>query len=110
MATIDASGVDPGLREVVDRIVREFSPSLVLMFGSRARGDARADSDVDLLVVWKDEHLPANPSAVIRCALGPVGFPMDLAVLTPSRFAELRSWRGHIVRTAAEEGVVLHAA
>ncbi|MCX6045277.1 MAG: nucleotidyltransferase domain-containing protein [Chloroflexi bacterium] len=27
----------------------------MLLFGSRARGDARADSDIDLLVVLRDE-------------------------------------------------------
>lgn len=101
---------DQRLREVVDRIVSGFSPSLVLLFGSRATGEARLDSDADLLVVSKDEHPPANAAAVLRLALGPVGFPMDLAVLTPSQFATFRQWRGHFVHSAVREGLVLHAA
>ena len=102
--------LDRRQREVVQRIVQTFAPSMVLLFGSRARGEARPDSDVDLLVVWRDDKIPPNPSAVIRQAVGPIGFPMDLAVLTPTRFAELRNRRGHVVHSAARDGVVLHAA
>ncbi len=102
--------VDPRVREVVGRIVAEFAPSMVLLFGSRARGDARPDSDIDLIVVWKDENPPFNRTAAVRLALGRVGFPMDLAVVTPDEFARFSGWRGHVFYSAAREGVVLHAA
>lgn len=107
---MNAEDVDHRIREVVGRIVSEFAPSMVLLFGSRARGDSRHDSDVDLIVVWKDENPPRKRTAALRLALGPIGFPMDLAVVTPSEFAKYRDWRGHIFHTAAREGVVLHAA
>jgi predicted nucleotidyltransferase len=107
---MNAEDVDHRVREVVVRIVSAFSPSMVLLFGSRARGDARPDSDVDLIVVWKDENPPPKRSAAARLALGHVGFPMDLAVVTPSEFARFREWRGHVFHSAAREGVVLHAA
>jgi len=45
------------LSEIVERIVRQFDPLRIILFGSWARGDARPDSDVDLLVVLpKVEH------------------------------------------------------
>jgi uncharacterized protein len=107
---MNTEDVDCRIREIVGQIVAEFSPSMVLLFGSRARGEARPDSDVDLIVVWKDEHPPRNRSAAVRLALGHVGFPMDLAVVTPSEFEKFRGWRGHFLHSAAREGVVLHAA
>ena len=107
---MNAKDVDHRVREIADRIVAEFSPSMVLLFGSRARGDARPDSDVDLIVVWKDENPPLRRSAAVRLALGRVGLPMDLAVVTPSEFARFKEWRGHVFHSAAREGVVLHAA
>jgi predicted nucleotidyltransferase len=107
---MNAEDVDHRVREVVGRIVSEFSPSMVLLFGSRARGEARPDSDVDLIVVWKDENPPHRRSATVRLALGRIGFPMDLAVVTPNEFARLKEWRGHVFHSAAREGVVLHAA
>lgn len=106
----DIQIVEARIHDVVGRIASIFSPSMVLLFGSRARGDARADSDVDILVVWKDEGPPPNPSGAVRSALGRVGFPMDLAVVTPAEYARFREWRGHFIHAAAREGVVLHAA
>jgi predicted nucleotidyltransferase len=45
--------LDPGIaanRELIERIAAEHGALNVRVFGSRARGDARPESDVDLLV------------------------------------------------------------
>ncbi len=42
---------DSLLSDMVRAIVTEVDPEQVILFGSRARGDAREDSDVDLLVI-----------------------------------------------------------
>jgi predicted nucleotidyltransferase len=39
------------ISRMVKRIVRQFAPDQIILFGSQARGDAGPDSDVDLLVV-----------------------------------------------------------
>ena len=46
------------LRQVVETIVREAAPEAIILFGSRARGDALPDSDVDLLVVESEPFSP----------------------------------------------------
>lgn len=45
------SPVDPWLTTIVGRLVHEFDPAQIVLFGARARGDAQSDSDYDLLVV-----------------------------------------------------------
>ncbi len=55
---------DSLIREMVDTIVREANPDTVILFGSRARGDARPDSDVDLLIVEPEPFSPQRNSAV----------------------------------------------
>jgi predicted nucleotidyltransferase len=107
---VNEQQVDLRIQEAVRRIVAEFEPSMVLLFGSRARAEARPDSDVDLIVVWKDENPPPKRAAAVRRALGHVGFPLDLAVVTPTEFARLKEWQGGVFHAAAREGVVLHAA
>jgi uncharacterized protein len=43
------------LGELVSRLVSSLKPQMIWLFGSRARGDARPDSDFDLLVVAKKD-------------------------------------------------------
>ncbi|NLG35608.1 MAG: nucleotidyltransferase domain-containing protein, partial [Lentisphaerae bacterium] len=44
-------GLEPGLiAGITDKIVRRFHPVRIVLFGSRARGDAHPDSDIDLFV------------------------------------------------------------
>ena len=52
----DAPLVPP---ELLSRVVNYFHPRRVVLFGSRARGEARPDSDIDLLVIL-DDDTPAD--------------------------------------------------
>ena len=98
------------LREITGRIVTALEPKQLILFGSRARGEGRSDSDVDLLVVWKDEMPPRERSAAVRRALRGVSASFDIAVVTPLEFERLRCRKANIVGVAAREGRVLHAA
>ena len=53
MATNGAASIDAETRSIVDRIVDYCIPKRVILFGSRGRGDARPDSDVDLCVLYE---------------------------------------------------------
>ena len=41
---------------MVDRIVAQFQPNRIILFGSQARGNTDESSDVDLMVVLN--HIP----------------------------------------------------
>jgi HEPN domain-containing protein len=45
-------------RALLDPVVEYFRPQRVILFGSRARGEATRDSDIDLLVVVDDDTPP----------------------------------------------------
>ena len=96
--------------QIIRRIASALTPKAIILFGSRARGEARPDSDVDLLVVWRDENPPAYRAAGVRRAIGRQSLPMDVAVVTPSEFDHLRTRKAHIVGIAAREGIVVHGA
>jgi len=56
MVMVDFAGTtDARLDEMVGAIVDQIRPELILLFGSRARGDAREDSDYDLMIVVRDQ-------------------------------------------------------
>ena len=48
--------------ELLDPVVDYFKPQRVILFGSRARGEATRDSDIDLLVVVDDDTPPEKLS------------------------------------------------
>lgn len=98
------------MQEITRRVVEALSPQRLILFGSRARGDSRPDSDVDLLVVWKDESPPRERALAVRKVLRGLKASFDIAVVTPSEFARFAERRAHVVGLAAREGRVLHAA
>ena len=51
------SALKPGqlLAEIAEQIVAHFDPQQIILFGSYARAEARADSDLDLLIVAPSE-------------------------------------------------------
>ena len=97
------------IRRMVRRIVKEFRPERIILFGSHARGDGGPDSDVDLLVVVSVEGSKRDARLDIRRALHDIRVSKDIVVSTPEEF----SWRKEIVGTieypAAREGEVLYA-
>lgn len=95
---------------MADRIAERFQPTRIILFGSHARGEASADSDVDLLVVMPLRGSRLAAAVEIRKALRGFGVPKDLVLLTPEEYERKKHIPGTIAWPAEHEGVVLHAA
>lgn len=100
------------LRQMVDVIVRERSPEAIILFGSRARGNARADSDVDLLVIEKEPFSPQRSRrkgvARLQMALRELPLSKDILLYSRDEFEHWRNSLNHLVGRAGREGRVLH--
>ena len=95
--------------EMVRRIAERFSPDRVILFGSHARGDAREDSDVDLLVLFHDVDDPHARAAELYAALiGCSELPKDIVVSTTARFERYRNVVNTVYWPASREGRVLY--
>lgn len=74
---------------VIRNIVTHFPEvERIILFGSRARGDARPDSDWDFLVVMASHERPTQRGIAIRRVARIHGVPMDFLVRTPEEVAE----------------------
>ena len=98
----------PYLSEAVDRIVRKFHPIRIILFGSWARGSAREDSDLDLLVVLPQvEHKRKAAIEVLR-ALNGLPVAKDVIVTTPKEIKERGQVVGNILHPALKEGKIIY--
>lgn len=100
------------LQQMVQTIIKEVSPETIILFGSRARGDARADSDVDLLVVETEPFSPQRSrrkeAARLYMALRGMAVSKDILLYSRDEFERWKNSLNHIVGRAHREGRVLH--
>ena len=99
---------DPWLPAVVGRIVREVDPAQIILFGSRALGDARADSDYDLLVVM-DEIVDRRATRLrVRAAIDSLPIFTDIVVATTEQVGWAPALFGDVLQAAVSEGRVIY--
>ena len=107
--------VDALIPEMVSVLAKRFDPVKIILFGSRARGEQRPDSDVDLLVVLPsvDEDGRRTARAVVSASIAHLGraVPKDVLVATQADLDMVlessRNWCAHY--QAVKEGVTLYA-
>ena len=102
------SGHDDLIRDVVRRIVQTAQPDKIILFGSRARGDARPDSDIDILVIQDSTEPGYRRDAALYLALAGMNVPVDVITYTPE---EVRDWSAvpqAFITTVIREGIVVY--
>lgn len=100
--------VDQAIEAMVRRLVEQFDPVQIILFGSHARGMAGQDSDVDLLVVLPISDSKRAKQLEMRVALHDIRIPKDIIVATPDEVARRRDIVGTIIRPALREGRILY--
>lgn len=96
------------LETIVDTIVARFDPRRIVLFGSHARGDARADSDYDLMVELASVENEWKMSWEIKDALPRGIADVDITVRTRTRFDERRDDPGTLDWAISREGVIIY--
>ena len=103
---------DELLEQMVQAIVAEVDPEQVILFGSRARGDARDDSDVDLVVVEAEPFGKTRSRRLeaVRLwkSLSAFIVPKDILVYSRDEVDHWRDSVSHVLGRALREGKVLY--
>ncbi len=94
---------------VVRRIVDAVSPERIILFGSAARGDQSAYSDLDVLVVKACASRRDVTQRIYRALIG-AGRPVDVVVVTPEDIDRYRNSASMVIEPALREGKVIYAA
>lgn len=102
-------------RGLIDRIVAALRQAVpveeIWLFGSCARGDAKPDSDLDLLVVLADDHGLARPTLACYRAIRKLhtGIPADVMALARRRWEHEQAHPFGLFSDVRNEGVKLYA-
>jgi uncharacterized protein len=106
MAAVLESGI---LDEMVRRLVAEFQPEQIILFGSHAWGEPNEESDVDLFVIVPDsDERPIDRMHRGYSCLSGVGVPKDVLVKTRTEAEHYRHVRASLEYKVFAEGIVLY--
>ena len=92
---------------MTERIVKDFDPLQIILFGSQAREDADQYSDIDLLVVFAELSDKRKTAIDIMNVLSDLPVAKDIIVSTPEELDHSRTRIGSALRYAQQEGKVL---
>ena len=99
---------DALIEEITRKIVDAFHPNRVVLFGSRARGDYHAASDIDLFIEMESNEKPWQRRIRVRKLFPDQWWPMDLVVYTPAEVQARRNGLATVVPYVEREGKVLY--
>jgi UTP:GlnB (protein PII) uridylyltransferase len=106
------SGESAWLQSMVALIVDEVQPERVVLFGSHARGEAREDSDVDLLIIEREPFGPGRSrnreAGRLFRRLAGFGIAKDLLLYSRDEVERFAASNNHVVAHALKEGRLVY--
>lgn len=103
---------NPSLYADIAHRIRTAAPKVqeVLLFGSNARGEARPDSDVDLVLLVPNTADHRQVLLRARKSLRGMGLGFDLLILTPTQWTDACQTGGWLAAQMAHDAVRLDVA
>lgn len=96
------------IEKVAKKIAEQAKAQSVILFGSYARGQAAADSDVDLLVIAESDLPRHKRSRQLHLMFKPYPFAMDILVYTPGEVEAERQFELSFISRVLREGKRLY--
>jgi len=96
------------INEIIKRVVDNYHPDKIILFGSYAYGKPNKDSDVDLLIVKDDPSPKIERHRKVRSYFKGLMIPVDVIVKTNEEFNKYKNIIGTIVYPAAKFGKVMY--
>jgi len=103
---------DKVLAEIVQAIVRQVDPVMIILFGSHASGHAREESDLDLLIVEREpfgqKRSRRKEMSLVRKVLSGFRIAKDILIYGEDEFAKWRGSVNHVIGRSLRDGKVLY--
>jgi predicted nucleotidyltransferase len=100
----------PEIRRLVALITAKIIPEKIILFGSYARGDNQADSDIDILIIVKNLKNEREVTGLLYKSLlkEDIAVPVDLLAIDNEKYDKLKNRNGYIYKTIEQEGKILY--
>lgn len=96
------------LKEIINRILQVIVPDKIILFGSRARGNAKKDSDYDLLVIKSGiENRILIEQDIYEKFIG-IDESIDILVRKPEDIDQDKNNSGSLISRALNEGIIIY--
>jgi predicted nucleotidyltransferase len=100
------------LSNMVTVIVEVANPDKIILFGSKAKGTDRVDSDYDLLIIKEkaffETHSRRKETGKIGRALSKFRVSKDILMYSADEVEQRQHWRNSVISCALQEGKVLY--
>ena len=107
--TMNKTTVEQKIQAIVDKIVKEYQPEKIILFGSWAWGEPHEDSDVDFFIVKEsDKDVIERMREVYKIIFGS-GIPTDVLVYTPHQTEQRLNLGDPFLKKIFNSGKILYA-
>jgi len=97
------------IKETIEKVLRQYDvkPLKIILFGSRARGNYKEDSDWDCFVIVEelDREKKREIIARIRMELASLKIPNDIIIQSSATFEKRKNDVGYLSYYVLKEGV-----
>ncbi|MFA6990200.1 MAG: nucleotidyltransferase domain-containing protein [Candidatus Gastranaerophilaceae bacterium] len=99
---------DKTLEKIIEKILEVIIPDKIILFGSRARGEACSDSDYDILIIKDGIENERQISKRLYVQFVGINESIDIIVKTPNSIEKSKKIPSSCINTAIKEGVVVY--
>jgi len=96
------------LKDISRRLIKEYDPDKIILFGSRVEGTDNEGSDIDLVIVKATEKRPLDRRIEVETLLADRTVSIDIVVYTPDEMRSLYSMGSPFVEEIMEKGRLLY--
>jgi len=96
------------IEAVTQKIIEEYAPEKIILFGSYAEGTPNEDSDLDLLIIKDNSGPIVQRNRYVRRLLRDFMFPVDVIIKTSREFETFKDIVGTVVYSANKYGQVIY--